>query len=78
MSTLNELTNAQAAQRESGGIYLKYDDFRLLDDIMEDYFNDKSDTQRNHTLQSDMTAEDKALMWKIKTILHNMESKRLR
>lgn len=53
---------------------LKYKDFKRLEKIIEEYhLDDKGDVDFNSIPQ-----DEKELLWKIKTIIRNMESVRLR
>ena len=62
-------------ENKKQGLFLKYQDFKKLERIIEDYnFNDdKQEVDFNQ-----MKDDEKELLWKIKTIIHNMESARLR
>ena len=62
-------------QAQKKGLFLKYQDFKKLERIIEDYnFNeDKQEVDFNL-----MKNDEKELLWKIKTIIRNMESVRLR
>ena len=57
------------------GLYLKYQDFKKLEKIIETYnkFDDSEDIDFNQ-----MPNDEKEILWKIKTIIRNMESVRLR
>jgi hypothetical protein len=57
------------------GLFLKYNDFKKLERIIEDYnFNDEKQEVDFNQMKND----EKELLWKIKTIIRNMESVRLR
>lgn len=59
---------------EKKGFFLKYQDFKKLERIIEDYnINDEGDIDFNN-----MKPDEKEILWKIKTIIRNMESVRLR
>ena len=57
------------------GLFLKYQDFKKLERIIEDYnfSEEKQEVDFNQ-----MKDDEKELLWKIKTIIRNMESVRLR
>ena len=57
------------------GLFLKYQDFKKLERIMEDYNFDET---KQETDFNNMKNDEKELLWKIKTIIRNMESVRLR
>jgi hypothetical protein len=50
-------------ENKSNGLRLQYSDFKLLNEILESI---------------DLTKREKHLLWKVKTILHNMDMARLR
>lgn len=69
-------TNQQSPESEKkSGLFLKYQDFKKLERILEEYnlFEDKSEVDFNN-----MSSDEKEILWKIKTIIRNMESVRLR
>ena len=59
---------------KKSGMYLKYQDFKKLEKIIEDY---NSDDQGVIDFNN-MKADEKEILWKVKTIIRNMESVRLR
>ena len=62
-------------ENKKQGLFLKYQDFKKLERIIEDYnFNDDKQEVDFNIMKSD----EKELLWKIKTIIRNMESVRLR
>ena len=56
------------------GLFLKYRDFKILEKIIEDY----NATDDGEVDFNNMKQDEKDLLWKIKTIIRNMESVRLR
>ena len=63
-----------AIPEKKQGLFLKYKDFKMLEKIIEDYNLDDS----NEVDFNGMKPDEKAILWKIKTIIRNMESVRLR
>lgn len=57
------------------GLFLKYQDFKKLEKIIEEYNFDETKQEVDFNLMKD---DEKQLLWKIKTIIRNMESVRLR
>lgn len=57
------------------GLFLNYQDFKKLERIIEDYnFNSElKEVDFDH-----MELDEKEVLWKIKTIIQNIESARLR
>ena len=56
------------------GLFLKYQDFKKLERIIEEYNLDSNgDVDFNQ-----MKVDEKEILWKIKTIIRNMEAVRLR
>jgi hypothetical protein len=55
-------------------LHLKYRDFKTLEKIIEDYNSDEKGNVDFNSMKSD----EKEILWKIKTIIRNMESIRLR
>lgn len=60
---------------EKRGLFLKYQDFKKLEKIIEDY---NFDDERQEVDFNKMKSDEKEILWKIKTIIRNMESVRLR
>jgi hypothetical protein len=61
-------------EEKKGGLHLKYHDFKKLEKIIEEYnLDDNSNVDFNN-----MSSDEKDILWKIKTIIRNMESVRLR
>ena len=60
---------------EKKGLFLKYQDFKKLERIIEDYNWSEEKQEVDFNLMKD---DEKSLLWKIKTIIRNMESVRLR
>jgi hypothetical protein len=60
---------------EKKGLFLKYQDFKKLERIIEDYNFDETKQEVDF---NNMKDDEKSLLWKIKTIIRNMESVRLR
>jgi hypothetical protein len=56
------------------GLFLKYNDFKKLEKIIEDYNSEEDGTVDFNGMKDD----EKEILWKIKTIIRNMESVRLR
>lgn len=56
------------------GFFLKYQDFKKLERILEEI---NFDSEGNVDF-GNMKADEKEILWKIKTIIRNMESVRLR
>jgi hypothetical protein len=54
---------------------LKYEDYKSLERIIEDYNFDEQTKKVDFNRMSD---DEKTILWKIKTIIRNMESVRLR
>lgn len=59
---------------EKKGLFLKYQDFKKLEKIIEEY-NSEVDGIIDF---NNMKLDEKEILWKIKTIIRNMESVRLR
>lgn len=59
---------------EKKGLFLKYRDFKKLEEIIESYNEDEHGNIDFNAMKSD----EKEILWKIKTIIRNMESVRLR
>jgi hypothetical protein len=57
------------------GFHLKYQDFKKLEKIIEDY---NFDEEKGLVDFNGMSDEEKDILWKIKTVIRNMESVRLR
>jgi len=59
---------------KTGGFFLKYQDFKKIENIIESY----------HVLENgeidfnSMEPDEKDILWKVKTVIRNMESVRLR
>jgi hypothetical protein len=69
------MTPETSNQSQRKGLFLKYQDFKKLERIIEDYnFNDEKQEVDFNLMKND----EKELLWKIKTIIRNMESVRLR
>jgi hypothetical protein len=60
--------------KRSRGFQLKYRDFKALERIIEDYNSDDNGVINFNEMKPD----EKDILWKIKTIIRNMESVRLR
>lgn len=57
-----------------GGFFLKYKDYKLLEKLIEEYnMNEKGDVDFN-----EMSDDEKQILFKIKTVIRNMENVRLR
>ncbi len=56
------------------GFFLRYQDFKKLEEIIEGYHLDSN----NEVDFNSMQADEKDILWKIKTIIRNQESVRLR
>jgi hypothetical protein len=56
------------------GLFLRYPDFKTLERIIEEYNSDN----RGIVDFNNMKQDEKDILWKIKTIIRNMESVRLR
>ncbi len=68
-------TNTDTKITEKKGLFLKYQDFKKLERIIEDYnYNE----EKQEVDFNQMKDDEKELLWKIKTIIRNMESVRLR
>jgi len=61
-------------EQQKKGLFLKYQDFKKLEKIIEEYNVDEN----NNVDFNSMTPDEKEVLWKIKTIIRNMESVRLR
>jgi len=73
MTTPVNQNQSQDEQRQSG-FFLKYRDFKKLEEIIESYnLNDQQEVDFNN-----MKNDEKEILWKIKTVIRNMESVRLR
>jgi hypothetical protein len=59
---------------EKKGLFLKYQDFKKLEKIIEEY----NVGENGETNFNSMNDDEKEILWKIKTIIRNMESVRLR
>jgi hypothetical protein len=57
------------------GLFLKYQDFKKLERIIEEY---NFDNEKQEVDFNSMKPDEKDVLWKIKTIIRNMESVRLR
>ena len=68
------MSNTTNQPDKKSGMYLKYQDFKKLEKIIEDY---NSDDQGVIDFNN-MKADEKEILWKVKTIIGNMESVRLR
>lgn len=67
-------TNLPTNQIERKGFFLKYQDFKKIERIIEEYnLDDKGEVDFNR-----MKPDEKEILWKIKTVIRNMESVRLR
>lgn len=64
----------QQTQEKKSGFFLKYYDYKALERIIEAY---NLDSYGNVNF-NDMKADEKDLLWKIKTVIRNMEAVRLR
>jgi hypothetical protein len=59
---------------KKSGLFLKYQDFKKLEKIIEEHnLDDKGEVDFNN-----IPTDEKEMLWKIKTIIRNMESVRLR
>jgi hypothetical protein len=69
------MTPETSNQTQKKGLFLKYQDFKKLERVIEDncFSEDKQEVDFNL-----MSNDEKELLWKIKTIIRNMESVRLR
>lgn len=76
---MNMNTNTNTSEKtERKGLFLKYRDFKILEKIIEEY-NISSDHSDDDMVDfSRMSKDEKDILWKIKTIIRNMESVRLR
>jgi hypothetical protein len=64
---------------EKKGLYLKYQDFKKIERIIESYNVFENDGTSQVTVDfNNMPEDEKEMLWKIKTIIRNMESVRLR
>lgn len=72
MSTTNKLSDKSS---EKSGFFLKYQDFKKIEKAIESYnkFEDSEEVDFNN-----MPEDEKLILWKVKTIIRNMESVRLR
>lgn len=68
------MNNTTNQPDKKSGMYLKYQDFKKLEKIIEDY---NSDDQGVIDFNN-MKADEKEVLWKVKTVIRNMESVRLR
>ena len=69
------MTSPDKLKSEKKGLFLKYPDFKKLEKIIEEYnFNEEKDEVDFNRMKPD----EKEILWKIKTIIRNMESVRLR
>lgn len=68
------MSTTTSQPNKKSGMYLKYQDFKKLEKIIEDY---NSDDQGVIDFNN-MKADEKEILWKVKTIIRNMESVRLR
>ena len=72
---MSTLMNSDTKITEKKGLFLKYQDFKKLEKVIEDYnYNE----ERQEVDFNQMKDDEKELLWKIKTIIRNMESVRLR
>jgi hypothetical protein len=69
------LSSSNNQEQEKKGFHLKYQDFKRLEMIIESYnkFEESEEIDFNN-----MPDDEKNILWKIKTIIRNMESVRLR
>lgn len=56
------------------GYFLNYQDYKTLEKILEEHNTD----DRGKIDFNNIPADEKAILWKVKTIIRNMESVRLR
>lgn len=68
------IPSTERQEPEKKGLFLKYQDFKKLERILEEYNMDVS----GQVDFNSMTSDEKEILWKIKTIIRNMESVRLR
>jgi hypothetical protein len=74
MSSTPRIPSNSSEITEKKGLFLKYNDFKKLERIIEDYNSDDEGTVDFNSMKDD----EKEILWKIKTIVRNMESVRLR
>lgn len=60
---------------EKKGLFLKYQDFKKLEKIIEEY---NIPEEKDEIDFNNMKLDEKEILWKIKTIIRNMEAVRLR
>lgn len=72
-------TPGQPTSEKKGGFHLKYRDFKSIEEIIESYhlFPEGHDLAGEVDFNS-MDDKEKDILWKIKTVIRNMESVRLR
>jgi hypothetical protein len=64
---------------EKKGLYLKYQDFKKIERIIESYNTECDESSSVGFIDfNNMPDDEKEILWKIKTIIRNMESVRLR
>lgn len=68
-------TPAQPQTPEKKGLFLKLRDFKLIEQIIEEYNLNK---ETNEVDFNNMKDDEKQILWKVKTIIRNMEAARLR
>ena len=61
------------SSNEKKGFHLRYEDFKSLERIIEGYSIEDGKVDFNS-----MPDDEKDILWKIKTVIRNMESVRLR
>ena len=70
----NDKDVSVTSEQKKRGFFLKYQDFKKLERIIEDY---NLDAEGNIDFNN-MKTDEKDILWKIKTVIRNMESVRLR
>lgn len=77
MSTTNtqRIPSEFKEKEERKGFHLRYNDYKKLEKIIEsyNYYENSNEIDFNN-----MPEEEKEILWKIKTVIRNMESVRLR
>lgn len=73
------MTTPELPNQDKRGFFLKYRDYKKLEEIIESYhlFPESHDLAGEVDFNS-IPNDEKDLLWKIKTIIRNMESVRLR
>jgi hypothetical protein len=61
-------------EKRKSGYFLRLEDFKKIEEIIE-YYNCN---EKGVIDTVDMANDEKDILWKVKTIIHNIESSRLR